>query len=390
MAVPVRQTLEGMGFNVGWDPATKNISLTSPYGQTTSLASDQYSMQGDRAYMDPSQMQSLFMHPDYYKPPTLTQESVTKNLGLAQQLYSPVQDLYSQAYDKQLAALSNISKGQQGLVEAGYQQAQSNLGRQEQQARRTTSHNVAGRNISNSPLAAYEKRKIQEAYAPEYQQLESNRGAQLANIANNAIAASENLAAQGLQQQAAFAQRLGEAAYNMAMQQAAAPATWANNALSALGNMVSQQNSQANQQLQRDQLNFQKQQWETEWPYQQKTYEYNLNKPYYSPNTGGGGGLTPYQMYQMIRDEKTDRASLYSDARKLADTSVEKGNYQAGTWSPKDLVRAYEEMGYDPVSAAKAAQNDPRNIYNYFIDQLGQERGMNTGPSDDDIKQYLK
>lgn len=357
MAVPVRQTLEGMGFNVGWDPATKNISLTSPYGQTTSLASDQYSMQGDRAYMDPSQMQSLFMHPDYYKPPQLTQESVTKNYDLAKQLYSPMQDMYSQAYDKQLAALSRLSEGQRGLVEAGYDEARSDLQGQESRERRTTSHNVAGRNISNSPLAAYEKRKISDSYADQYEGLESNRGAQLANIANNAIAASENLAAAGLQQQAAFAMRIGEAAYNMAMQQAAAPATWANNALAALSGMVSQQNAQANQQLQQDQLNFQKQQWETEWPYQQKVYEYNLNKPYYSPNTGGGGGGSTPSLYDQAK------AAAYNDPRLWTGKLAEGEKPPEGSWTLEELIKAYMQPR---GGGAQGGFNTPQELLQYL------------------------
>lgn len=33
---------------------------------------------------------------------------------------------------------------------------------------------------------------------------------------------------------------------------------------------------------------LEQQQWQTEWPYKEATYQYNLNKPYYKPNTGGG------------------------------------------------------------------------------------------------------
>jgi hypothetical protein len=332
--IPLRQTMEGMGYTVGWDPATKGVSLTSPYGQKNTLASDQYSMVGDRAYMDPTQVQSYLLNPEYYKPQPITQESVTQKYDMAKQLYSPMTDMFNQAYEMRLGALNKQSEGQQGLVEAAYGQGRMNLEGQEQKDARATTHQVAGRNISNSPLAAYEKRKTAESYVPQYQQLESNRGAQIANIANNAIAAAQNLAAQGLTQQAQYAAKIGEAAYGMLQQEMNGPKEWATNSLNALGGMATNLNTQAQQGLNENKFAYEQMQNEREWPYRQATYEKSL-APAASGSSGGGGSTAkPLTLLQQAQ------ASANNDPRMWQGAGVP----EEGRWSSNDLINAYIQM----------------------------------------------
>ena len=344
-----------MGYNVNWDPATKNIGMTSPFGQSTSLAPDQYSMQGDRAYLDTGQMQSLFLNPDYFKPAQLTPDNIKQNYSTAQQMYSPMQDFYNQAYEKQLSALSRMSQGQQGLVESAYGQAQTNLGRQEDAARRTTSHNVAGRNISNSPLAAYQKRKVTEAYAPEYQQLESNRGAQLANIANNAIAASEQLAAAGLQQQAAFAMRIGEAAFNMAQQQANAPQAWAQNSLAALTGMANRQLQQGQLGLQQDKFGYEQERAAQFDPLELQLLQAQIGATNRSNTGGGGGGGGTAAKTQTLAE--LAKAAAQNDPRLwMGDTDPPEGR-----WTLEGLQNAYinNQGGTQQASTFDPETSDP-------------------------------
>lgn len=89
---------------------------------------------------------------------------------------------------------------------------------------------------------------------------------------------------------------------------------------------------------------------------------------------GSSGGITPYQQRSLDRSDQKDMASIYSDARKLADNAVQKGRIPAGVWDYNDLVRSYIDTGYSEANAIKAADADPRNIYNHYYQQLTREQ----------------
>lgn len=353
---PLRQTAENMGFKVDWfgsDPANRYITLTNPYGTQSILREGAGGFNIDsatnRAYIDPYAMSSVFMNPANFKPAEITPADISSNLEMAKTLYSPMLDYYNQALDKQLSALNRQTSGQKGLVDAGYSQGLSNLQRQEEGSRMAASHSVAGRNISNSPLAEYERSKVTKAYAPEYQQLESNKAANIANIAANAIAAAENLTATGMANMAPFIGKIGDAAYNMALEKANAPLNFAQrglNFLSTLGNVQrDDQQTQFSQDLSRDQFNWEKDVYEREWPYKKATYEYNLSRPY-SSGGSGGSGLT-------FKDALSDVTNLFK-------------NFSANYGSQEYADRYSTEYGM--LSPAQAVEQEIFNQRDSFIE----------------------
>jgi len=80
--------------------------------------------------------------------------------------------------------------------------------------------------------------------------------------------------------------------------------------------------------------------------------EYEINKPYYNPNTGSSGGITQYQDYQIGRNDQSDQANIAAKAR--------------------DLTNKDERVLNDPSLT--------NWVYDAYIKQLTQERyGLPTG-----------
>lgn len=92
------------------------------------------------------------------------------------------------------------------------------------------------------------------------------------------------------------------------------------------------------------------------------------------------GGITPYQQYQISRNEQQDAADIYSEARKMANDDISNGSVPVGTFTFNQLVEAYVQGGMSEAQAQVAAESDPRNIVNYYVTQLTLQRYSSPNP----------
>jgi len=336
---------------VTYNPAQKMIGL--PYG--LNIPQSQLFTSRGQTYAPASQLaQAYGTYAQTYKPQELTTTDVQKKAALYRQLAEPLMQANREQRELEAKKYTSQAEQQRRLAETAYQASLSGLQRAEGKGMMGAAHSVAGRNLSSSPLAEYERRKVAEAYAPEYQQLETSKAAQLANIASQAALAMDTLAQQGrteeaqyagqamqwslqqlqeeqgkkLQQVQSLAQYLsGLAASQQAAQQEAAKLAWEKekeyipykNIKPA--EMLPYQHLKPGEEL--GQLR-----WETEWPYKQAQYKYNLNKPYYKPESTQEG-LTGifYELgtgYKSPYDFKADLQRYASTVTKLVGAK----NYQ--------------------------------------------------------------
>ncbi|AFV11438.1 copper amine oxidase-like protein [Thermacetogenium phaeum DSM 12270] len=82
---------------------------------------------------------------------------------------------------------------QRNLVESAYNASVENLKRQETAAVNAAVKSALSRGLGSSPLVEYERKKIEEAYAPLYEQIESEKQIRLQKIDNDERLALEPL-----------------------------------------------------------------------------------------------------------------------------------------------------------------------------------------------------
>lgn len=145
----------------------------------------------------------------------LTPDTFSGYAEIAKRLFQPMYDSRQAALQTGLNTIQSQAQGLRGIAEASHAQARHNLTGQERTHWNRMSKMSDARGIGTSPLAAYQQRQVAEAYAPEYQQLESQSAAQLGNIAGQAAMGSEQLANQSRELEAQYASQLAQIAHGM-------------------------------------------------------------------------------------------------------------------------------------------------------------------------------
>lgn len=218
--VPVRSLLESAGFNVGWDPKTGQISGSMAGQNPINIYQGGYQLGPDnRAYTDPLSLGSLLaanrMGNEAASGLTFSEASVAPYRNFMEQMYGPTYRASSKRLSRQLDAIGDMADAQLGIADSAYGQAYSNLDRRQSSDLLATTHQVAGKNLSGSPLAIYQKEKVKGNYAPEFQQLESNTAAAKDKIAAQASAQTAEIGGLSKDLEAAFLQNLMSGIFNM-------------------------------------------------------------------------------------------------------------------------------------------------------------------------------
>ncbi len=203
---------------VSYDPATKTVKL--PGG--LNLPQSSLLTVGGRTYAPASQLAQAYQtYAATYKPPEPTATDVQRKSEALMQVYAPLMDVVKSRLRLNLENIQEQADQQRRLAEAAYQTALANTQRKETADWNRIVKSALTRGLGASPLTSYEQRKVVEAYAPEYQQLETNRAAQLANIASQAALSAEELAMQGRELEAQWASQIAQYAYNALQSDAA-------------------------------------------------------------------------------------------------------------------------------------------------------------------------
>jgi hypothetical protein len=124
----------------------------------------------------------------------------------------------------------------------------------------------------------------------------------------------------------------------------------------------------------------QRRQFDLTYGLQKQTTDYNIGKPYFAPSSGGG--ITPYQGYEIGRNDQQDSAKIGAQARELASKDTRKWDEAA---TLKWLTDSYVQAGYDAGTAEQMARTDPRlappkgsysenDLYNSYINDLTRQQ----------------
>lgn len=202
---------------VSYDAATKTINL--PGG--LKIPQEQLLTLGDKTYISPSQLAQYYhTYAATYKPPEPTINDVKQKTEALMQVYSPLMQTVRDRLGFDLKKIQEQAEQQRKLAEVAYETARSNLQRQQTADWNTIFKSALKRGLGASPLMSYTQRKVVEAYAPSFENLEKNRAAQLANIASQAALAADELAVRGKELEAQWASQIAQYAYNALQQDA--------------------------------------------------------------------------------------------------------------------------------------------------------------------------
>ncbi len=336
---------------VSYDEKTRTINL--PGG--LSIPQSQLITIGGRTYAPASQLAQAYQtYAATYKPPEPTAEDVKRKSDAMMQVYSPLMEAVRSRLNLNLKNIQAQADQQRRLADVAYQSAQSNLQRRETGSWNTIMKSALARGLGASPLTSYEQRKVAEAYAPEYQQLETNHATQLANIASQAAMAADELAQQGQELEAQWASQIAQYAYNALQSDAAAQKQAVQSLANYFSNLATSQ-ARAQQEAQKLQLDLYK----AMLPYMYPTanalvpYQYGPTPaemlPYQYPTANAlvpyQYGPTPYQEAQ-ISLAKSRLAQAAAQASKSDIVAENLANAQAEIWSmlnkgmPLDQVEA--------------------------------------------------
>ena len=191
--VDVRPYFEGLGYKVDWmgnsPEVGSGINLTKD-GQTQNLSPSRYTVNSaGRAQMDPMAMMG---YTALTKPSPMTADSFNNYNQIQQSIWGPYQQAQRQAADIQSRQIQGRLDQNQSDIMAAYKSSLAGLQNREQEGRAGATRNVAGR-AGTSPLAAYERRKISQAYAQPYADLETYTAQSQRNAASEATMAQETL-----------------------------------------------------------------------------------------------------------------------------------------------------------------------------------------------------
>lgn len=200
--------------DVQWDEATRTIKL--PGGPSVPLSATL--AKGGKAYVTPQQLSSWYA--TYQQPSNITPEAVQQKADIFKQIMQPQADYWKQYLDFSLRKAVETAEQQRRLAEAAHQTAAQSLHQREIADWNTMMEDYLARGRRGPALVSMVKQKTAEAYAPQYQQLETNRAAQLANIASQAALAAEELALKGKEMEANWASQMAQYALDALAQEA--------------------------------------------------------------------------------------------------------------------------------------------------------------------------
>jgi len=204
------------GQQVSYDPTKKMIGL--PGG--LNIPQSQLKTYAGRTYAPASQLaQTYGTYAAAYKPPKPTAKDIQRKTEQQLAIYNPILEALKSRLGLEQQKLTETAGAQRRLAEAAYKNALAGLGEQESQELRSTAHTVAGRGLGSSPLAEYQRRKVQEVFGKERGKLETESAAQLSNIATQAMLSANELAQKGKETEADWASKIGEYAYKALQQE---------------------------------------------------------------------------------------------------------------------------------------------------------------------------
>lgn len=308
--------------DVQWDEATKSIKL--PGGPSVPLSATK--VVNGRAYVTPSQLASWYAT---YQPKisNVTPETVQSKVQTYQQALKPLHDYYKEYLDFSLNKIQQQADAQRKLAEAAYNASRNTLEKKETSSWNSIVKSALSRGLGASPLVSYEQRQVAEAYAPEYQQLESNRAAQLANIASQAALAADELALKGKEQEAQWASSLVQYALDALQEENKRQESYKENLAKYFADLASEQ---AKAQQEAEKLAFEKE--KAYLPYQYATK--NALLPYEM-------GMTPYQSAQIALNRERLTASTGSSG--IPKTNTERKQLATATYLEAGVNR-YNEL----------------------------------------------
>lgn len=159
--------------DVQWNQEDQSITL--PNG--AKLQKHQYTTVGDRSYVNPAALAGL------YRP---TQQSMTPQTyqqysGIAESMLKPQYEQRMSSLNRMVQNLTNLIDAKMKAIRASGDQARLNLDTQRRNDILAHRNQSIARGTYASGLGDYSQRRILEAYAPQYQQLESNVNANIAS-----------------------------------------------------------------------------------------------------------------------------------------------------------------------------------------------------------------
>jgi hypothetical protein len=178
--VPARHIAEALGANVNWDESSRSVYINwTDYNLIGIAIADR--MQQNQSFKNDILKVYYKYYDDYGNPKTASSQldqrpAATNNTDNQQNNY-----LISQL-QSQIANIKSQAQSKRTTIETNYTTAKSALDQQVNEQKLAASRDAAGRGLSSSPLSNYEKRKIDEAYAPYYKQLKDARDQDLADV----------------------------------------------------------------------------------------------------------------------------------------------------------------------------------------------------------------
>jgi len=352
------------GQQIGYDPATKTVQL--PKG--LNIPQSQLRTVGGRTYAPASQLAQAYQTyaPTYkHKPPEPTAQDIQKKAEQYTAVYNPILEALRSRLGLEQQKITETAEAQRRLAEAAWANALTGLGKQEGKELRSTAHTVAGRGLASSPLAEYQRRKVQEAFAKERTKLETDKAAQLANIASQAALAANELAQQEQEQQAQWASQIAQYAYN-ALQSDAAEQKKAIQTLADYFAGLAESQAKAQQEAA-------KLAWEKEKAY--LPYVYTPKQallPYEL-------GPTPYQQQSLNLQAQRQKQPTVTDMKNYVygeymqrlknrlDDAWAKGGWNAAYY----LLPQLEAEIYSEASEMRKAGVDPQDLIDYIYQTAG-------------------
>jgi hypothetical protein len=381
--VPVRQTFGNFGWTVGWDPEKQQAILTDPNTGFSTRLSGTIDDSGTM-YAPYNQLGSIFAGAATKTRP-LTAQDYTQSFDTAKAMWDPLIQPYMESLQEksrgQMAAIEGLRPG----VEAAYSQAYSHLGRQEDKARRASLSSAIARGVYSSGLYDEMQKGITGDYAPEYQQLESNRAAGLAALSGKQQEILGGLASQQKQVEAEMLSRIMQgAASNLEKKQTEGQSR----NLAALNWLtgLQQQDIAADERewtrmLQQAAENRAQEQYDWEktnlWPLNIQTQRANLARTLAGINSGSGGTA-----------KQTEEKPTYGQMAQGVMVLIDQLSAPAYPDIDSSLSKLPATMQRLIPSISTPVTKNPQQIFNEVVPQILNQAGA-TGMSQTDINNLI-
>lgn len=193
--VPIRFVAEALGADVAWDGATKTATITKGELQLKLKVGGKALKNNLPVALDvpPQIVGGRLMVPLRFVAETLncrvkwdeasrTVDIVVEEERIELEKLKRELELSISDVEQKIQKVKSEYQYQRNLVESAYNASIENLKRQETAAVNAAVKSALSRGLGSSPLVEYERKKIEEAYAPLYEQLESEKQIRLQKI----------------------------------------------------------------------------------------------------------------------------------------------------------------------------------------------------------------